>query len=120
MTPLLRPLAWRPHSFSFSSRTTRAWGNRLLISRAMLRPTIPPPTTRKSERFIPLLPDLPRRLAAVPQVGEQLLLAIRVHALPVTGMLKRGDLPFLGQPVQRLLLEDATVVGEIFSDALVH
>src|SRR5579859_5575922 len=48
-TPLLRPLACRPTSRSFSRRTMRADGERFFSSRAIERPTIPAPAMTKSK-----------------------------------------------------------------------
>ena len=48
MTPLFRPLACKPHSRSFSISATFYLPNRDFNSRAMLSPTTPPPTTKKS------------------------------------------------------------------------
>src|ERR1051326_4887642 len=52
MTPLLRPLACKPHSDSFSTSVTDVSLKRRLSSRAMLEPTTPPPITKKSALII--------------------------------------------------------------------
>src|SRR5712671_6523189 len=65
-------------------------------------------------------PYFPRRLAAVPQVRQKLLLAVRIHALPESGVSISGDLPFTRQSIKRLLFEHALVVGQIFANAFVH
>src|SRR5712671_2370161 len=65
-------------------------------------------------------PYFPRRLAAVPQVRQKLLLAVRIHALPESGVSISGDLPFTRQSIKRFLFEHALVVGQIFANAFVH
>src|SRR5215208_4742978 len=48
MTPLLWPVWWRPIDDSFSSTANLSPGRRFRRSRAVARPTIPPPTTTTS------------------------------------------------------------------------
>src|SRR5258706_595778 len=55
MSPLLRPRACKPHPASFSTSAIRESLNLFFNSRAMLRPTTPPPITRKSAVFIHVL-----------------------------------------------------------------
>src|SRR5262245_55586076 len=59
-TPLFLPLWWRPSSGSFSSTVTEP-SPRRRTSRAIVRPMIPPPITRKSERAPGAIASLPLR-----------------------------------------------------------
>src|SRR3954454_8139514 len=49
ITPLLCPVWWAPSTVSLSTTTIFASGRRRAISRAVARPTIPAPTTARSQ-----------------------------------------------------------------------
>src|SRR6478736_9338305 len=65
----------------------------------------------RADRFVG--PDLPRRLAAVPQIVEIDFVPKGVHAQPETVVAVRGQLAVRRQPVERCQLEDGVVVVDV-------
>src|SRR4026208_1259467 len=65
-------------------------------------------------------PHLPGSVAAGPQLSQQLLFAIGIHALPETTVNVGSDLAFSGEPIGRLLFEHTLIIGQIIADAFVH
>src|SRR4051812_40611851 len=59
------------------------------------------------------VPDLPRRLAALPQRFELLFLAQRIHRLPEAGVTIGGHTPFGGQPLDRPPFPNRLVVIDV-------
>jgi len=70
--------------------------------------------------IIPALPHLPRRLAAVPHRGQELLFAVSIHALPEATVKIGYDLLLAGQAIERFLLEHARVIRQVVADFFVH
>src|SRR5262245_57441370 len=75
-------------------------------------PVAPVTKTGRSRQEVstPIGPHLPGRRRLAPGLGQVLEIARRVHALPVPVVRVHLELTVLGQPLERLALEDAGVV----------
>src|SRR5687767_324119 len=73
-------------------------------------------------RFIrtTLPPHLPRRRAGVPDLVEGLPLAVGVHGVEEAAMAVGHQLALVGQPLQRLALQDRVVAVQVVEDLAVE
>src|SRR5262249_3112081 len=99
--------------------------------RRRLRPVASPanrrpgPSRRSPESVYPartgsFVPNLPRRLAAVPEVVERLVFAIGVHCKEEALVAVDHQLSLVADLLQGFALEDAGVAVEVVEDAVVE
>src|SRR5688500_19120527 len=62
-------------------------------------------------------PDLPGRRARAPEVLEYVLVAQRVHVLPVAGMAPGAELAVVREALHRLTLPHGRIAFDIVEDA---
>src|SRR5690242_1053727 len=103
---------------SRSTQTTSApAASSRFTSQLPTRPAPPVTSTGRSRQRViarpASFPELPRRVAARPELVQMLVLAERVHGVEEAVVLERAELAVERELLERLLLEHAVVAAEV-------